>query len=81
MFLVATTGDGDPPENIKSFLEALELQPSLSHLSVALFGLGSTQYPNFNSTAKVLEKILVSLDAKFISEVVLGDDDKWYHFL
>ena len=58
VFIVATTGDGDPPATmIKSwkFLLRRDLpQGSLSALKFSVFGLGDSTYEKFNAMAKKL---------------------------
>ncbi len=67
VFVVATTGDGDPPANmIKSwrFLLRKDLPPgSLGQLRFTVFGLGDSSYEKFNAMAKKLTQRLLDLGA------------------
>lgn len=58
VFIVATTGDGDPPAtmvNAWRFLLRRDLPPgSLSGLRFGMFGLGDSSYEKFNAMAKKL---------------------------
>ena len=56
VFIVATTGDGDPPTpmiNAWKFLLRKDLPPgSLANLNFTVFGLGDSSYEKFNAMAK-----------------------------
>jgi sulfite reductase alpha subunit-like flavoprotein len=67
IFIVATTGDGDPPTtmiNAWRFLLRKDLPPgSLSNLKFTVFGLGDSSYEKFNAMAKKLTQRLLDLGA------------------
>lgn len=78
IFVVSTTGQGDPPDSMKAFWKFL-LMRSLGQLWLegmlyALFGLGDSGYQKFNIVAKKLDKRLSDLGAHPIIERGLGDD-------
>ena len=78
IFVVSTTGQGDPPYNFKSlwrFLLRKSLaEDSLSNSSVAVFGLGDSGYPQYNVMAKKVYRRLLGLGATSLCELGLGDD-------
>mmetsp|Transcript_25974 Transcript_25974/g.73676 ORF Transcript_25974/g.73676 Transcript_25974/m.73676 type:complete len:563 (+) Transcript_25974:2-1690(+) len=77
-FVVATTGDGDPPDNMKQFWRFLLRKglPAnvLNDLTFAVFGLGDSSYAKYNYTAKKLRNRLLQLGAKEFVERGFGDD-------
>nr|CAD1824092.1 unnamed protein product [Ananas comosus var. bracteatus] len=78
VFVVSTTGQGDPPDSMKVFWRFL-LQRNLGNqwlegLNYAVFGLGDSGYQKYNFAAKKLDRRLVDLGAKPIIEKGLGDD-------
>lgn len=78
IFVVATTGQGDPPNNMRQFWKLL-LRKSLpvtllSHLSYGVLGLGDSSYQKFNFAAKKLNKRLMQLGAKELLLIGLADD-------
>lgn len=78
IFVVSTTGQGDPPENITEFWKFLRrksLPPnSLSSMSVAVFGLGDSGYLKYNTMGKLLYRRLEALGAGALIPLGLGDD-------
>lgn len=78
VFVVATTGDGEPPENMRASWRAL-LRRSLSAdwlggVQFAVFGLGDSGYAKYNATARKLQARLLQLGGSEIVERGLGDD-------
>uniref|UniRef100_A0A665U1H1 NADPH-dependent diflavin oxidoreductase 1 n=1 Tax=Echeneis naucrates TaxID=173247 RepID=A0A665U1H1_ECHNA len=78
VFVCATTGQGDPPDNMKNFWMFLFKKSlpvgSLSRLDYAVLGLGDSSYPKFNFVAKKLHKRLLQLGANVLLPVGLADD-------
>lgn len=78
VFVCSTTGQGDPPENMRNFWRFLLRKSlpknSLSNSWVAVLGLGDSSYAKFNFSAKKLSKRLVSLGAKLLIDTGLCDD-------
>lgn len=76
--MCATTGQGDPPDNMKNFWRFLFKKSlpvgSLSQLDCAVLGLGDSSYPKFNFVAKKLHKRLLQLGASMLTPVGLADD-------
>ena len=77
IFIIATTGEGDPPESmLKSwkFLLRKDLPSnSLKALNFSTFGLGDSSYELFNVMAKKLTQRLIDLGASIFHEMALGD--------
>ncbi|XP_061459687.1 NADPH-dependent diflavin oxidoreductase 1 isoform X2 [Rhineura floridana] len=78
VFICATTGQGDPPDNMKNFWRFVfrkSLPPtSLCRMDYAVLGLGDSSYPKFNFVAKKLHKRLLQLGGSPIVPAALGDD-------
>ncbi|XP_059213517.1 NADPH-dependent diflavin oxidoreductase 1 [Centropristis striata] len=78
VFVCATTGQGDPPDNMKSFWRFIFRKSlpvgSLSRLDCAVLGLGDSSYPKFNFVAKKLHKRLLQLGANMLLAAGLADD-------
>lgn len=78
VFVVATTGQGDPPSNMKTFWRRLlgkSLRPDLlQNLKYGVLGLGDSSYSKFNFAAKKLNKRLEQLSAKKLLSIGLADD-------
>jgi sulfite reductase alpha subunit-like flavoprotein len=80
IFIVATTGYGEPPVNMKNFWNFLMRKDlpdgSLSNLNYTIFGLGDKSYEKFNSITILLNKRLTNLGAQLIHPVGLGDEQQ-----
>ncbi|XP_051492475.1 NADPH-dependent diflavin oxidoreductase 1 isoform X3 [Apus apus] len=78
IFVCATTGQGDPPDNMKTFWRFLFRKNlplgSLCQLDFAVLGLGDSSYPKFNFVAKKLHKRVLQLGGSALLPVALGDD-------
>eukprot|EP00198_Chlamydomonas_reinhardtii_P004798 XP_001694134.1 NADPH-dependent flavin reductase [Chlamydomonas reinhardtii] len=78
VFVTATTGQGEPPDNMRRFWRFLlrkSLPPdSLAGLRFGVFGLGDSGYPQYNVMAKKLDRRLEGLGARALLERGLGDD-------
>ncbi|XP_071673411.1 NADPH-dependent diflavin oxidoreductase 1 isoform X5 [Patagioenas fasciata] len=78
VFVCATTGQGDPPDNMKMFWRFLFRKNlplgSLCQLDYAVLGLGDSSYPKFNFVAKKLHKRVLQLGGNPLLPVALGDD-------
>ncbi|XP_059514588.1 NADPH-dependent diflavin oxidoreductase 1 isoform X1 [Myotis daubentonii] len=95
IFVCATTGQGDPPDNMKSFWRFLFRKSlpstSLCQVDFAVVGLGDSSYAKFNFVAKKLHRRLLQLGGAALLPVCLGDDqhelgpdgaiDPWLHSL
>ncbi|KAJ3327767.1 hypothetical protein HDU76_011166 [Blyttiomyces sp. JEL0837] len=79
IFVVSTTGDGDPPDNATKFWRWLRRakKPELDALKgkkYAILGLGDTNYTNFCQTAKRLDRKLAELGAEPFLAKGMADD-------
>ena len=77
VFIVATTGEGEPPFTMQKtwqFLLRSDLPSnSLQQLNFTVFGLGDSAYALFNAMAKKLTTRLMQLGGKLMHKVGLGD--------
>jgi NADPH-ferrihemoprotein reductase len=79
VFLAATYGEGDPPDNAAEFHRDL-MNPSkeaglFSNIKYAVFGLGNKTYDKFNQMGKDVDRRMTELGAQRIFDMGLGDDD------
>ncbi|ORX74264.1 riboflavin synthase domain-like protein [Linderina pennispora] len=79
VFVVSTTGDGDPPDNSTKFWRVLRKttrsnKTAYTHLRYAILGLGDTNYSNFCNTAQRLDKQLQAAGAHAFYPKGLADD-------
>ncbi|KAM9063975.1 NADPH-dependent diflavin oxidoreductase 1 isoform X2 [Sarcophilus harrisii] len=78
IFVCATTGQGDPPDNMKNFWKFIfrkNLPPtSLCQMDYAVLGLGDSSYAKFNFVAKKLHRRLLQLGGNALLPIGLGDD-------
>lgn len=78
IFVVATTGQGDPPANMKQFWRHLLRKnlpvTMLQNLKYGVLGLGDSSYLKFNFAAKKLNKRLAQLGGKELLSIGLADD-------
>lgn len=76
--MVATTGQGDSPANMKQFWHFLlrkALPPTmLQNLRYAVLGLGDSSYQKFNFAARKLDKRIAQLGGKELLPIGLADD-------
>lgn len=77
-FILATYGDGDPPDNTSGFWDAVSAfhqeSRDLSNLHYVLFGLGNSKYRQYNRVADKVDSILQSRGAVRYGEPGRGDD-------
>ncbi|XP_036756661.2 NADPH-dependent diflavin oxidoreductase 1 isoform X1 [Manis pentadactyla] len=78
IFVCATTGQGDPPDNMKDFWRFIFRKhlpsTSLCQVDFAVLGLGDSSYAKFNFVAKKLHRRLLQLGGSALLPVCLGDD-------
>nr|XP_019789288.1 NADPH-dependent diflavin oxidoreductase 1 isoform X4 [Tursiops truncatus] len=78
IFVCATTGQGEPPDNMKSFWRFIFRRnlpsTSLCQMDFAVLGLGDSSYAKFNFVAKKLHRRLLQLGGSALLPVCLGDD-------
>ncbi|KAJ1825449.1 hypothetical protein LPJ56_002663, partial [Coemansia sp. RSA 2599] len=78
VFVVSTTGDGDPPDNSARFWRVLRRTSkdaaAYAHLRYTILGLGDTNYSNFCNTAVRLDKQLSEAGAQTFYARALADD-------
>lgn len=82
VFMISTTGDGEIPDNAKSFWKFLLRRDlpadSLSGLQFSVCGLGDSGYAKFNAAARKLHTRLLQLGAQSFADRCLGDDRSPY---
>ncbi|XP_031225172.1 NADPH-dependent diflavin oxidoreductase 1 isoform X1 [Mastomys coucha] len=78
IFVCATTGQGDPPDNMKNFWRFIFRKSlpstSLCQMDFAVLGLGDSSYAKFNFVAKKLHRRLLQLGGSALLQPCLGDD-------
>ncbi|XP_038063679.1 NADPH-dependent diflavin oxidoreductase 1-like isoform X2 [Patiria miniata] len=78
IFVCATTGQGDEPDNMKKFWRFILRRnlpaDSLSGLQFAVLGLGDSSYQKFNFIAKKLYRRILQLGGTSLVPVGLADD-------
>ncbi|XP_051538873.1 methionine synthase reductase-like isoform X1 [Myxocyprinus asiaticus] len=78
VFVVSTTGDGDPPDTAQKFVKKIKNKSlprdHLSHLHYALLALGDTNYANFCNCGKTIDSRLQQLGAKHFYATGHADD-------
>ncbi|XP_012639928.1 NADPH-dependent diflavin oxidoreductase 1 isoform X2 [Microcebus murinus] len=78
IFVCATTGQGDPPDNMKNFWRFIFRKnlpsTSLCRMDFAVLGLGDSSYAKYNFVAKKLHRRLLQLGGSALLPVCLGDD-------
>ncbi|KAK2144296.1 hypothetical protein LSH36_770g01014 [Paralvinella palmiformis] len=78
VFVVSTTGQGDPPDNMKLFWRFILRKnlptDSLSAVKFAVLGLGDSSYQKFNFIGKKLHRRLLQLGGIALQDVGLADD-------
>lgn len=81
IFICSTTGDGEEPDNMKSFWKFILRKnlpcDVLKSLKYAVFGLGDSSYTKFNFPAKKLFRRLSQLGAQAICPRGDGDDQHY----
>ncbi|XP_068730808.1 methionine synthase reductase-like [Montipora capricornis] len=78
VFVVSTTGEGDPPDTMGKFMRRLKKKTlpgtHLQNLHFALLALGDTNYTNFCNNGKELDKRLLQLGARQFYDTGYADD-------
>lgn len=77
VLLTSTYGDGEPPDNAKSFWDFLnsETAPQLPNLQFSVCGLGDSNYPKFCAFGKELDARLEKLGGRRAHPIAMCDVD------
>lgn len=76
LVISSTHGEGELPSGAKPFLEALEsVQPNLSGITYAMFGLGDSSYEHYSRGSELIDEKLASLGAERVGEYGRHDAD------
>ncbi len=75
--VISTQGDGDPPDDAKSFFDFISSKraPRLEQLQFGVLGLGDTSYTKFCEIGRVLDARFAALGAKRIVDAGECDVD------
>ncbi|KAJ4248807.1 hypothetical protein NW762_012645 [Fusarium torreyae] len=77
-FILSTYGDGDPPDNTNGLWNTLHRLSAkgtaLENLRYVLFGLGNSNYRQFNRVAEHVDNFLQKMGATRYGEAGRGDD-------
>lgn len=75
LFIVSTTGEGDPPDNALAFaVEAMSTTPDLSRLRYALLALGDRRYARYCAFGHALDEWLRRCGATPLFDMVEVDN-------
>uniref|UniRef100_W5U6V5 Methionine synthase reductase n=1 Tax=Ictalurus punctatus TaxID=7998 RepID=W5U6V5_ICTPU len=78
VFVVSTTGDGEPPDTALKFVRSIKKKSlprdHFSHLHYGLLALGDTNYTDFCNCGKTIDRRLQELGANHFYETGLADD-------
>lgn len=77
--ITATTGNGDPPENIGRFFRFLKRKSTpkskpFQHVAFSVLGLGDTNYDKFCETAKIIDKKLLECAGERCMKLACADE-------
>jgi len=77
LFFMATTGEGEPCDNSVGFVAFLnkEAPGFASKIKYSVFGLGNSQYENYNAMGKLVNRRLGEMGGQMIHPYGEGDDD------
>ncbi|VUC20275.1 unnamed protein product [Clonostachys rosea] len=76
IFIMSTYGEGDPSDNAQDFISWTRSNPdvNLSHLKIAAFGCGNSNYRYFNKTIEEAVNSLLKLGAIPFTPTGKGDE-------
>lgn len=75
LFIVSTTGMGDPPDMAFEFSEeSMEEPAELAGLECAVLALGDSSYPQFAGFGRRLHQWLADSGARFLFPLIVVDD-------
>jgi sulfite reductase alpha subunit-like flavoprotein len=71
VFVVSSTGEGDPPENFEEFWSVLHDKPP-ENMTYALLGLGDSNYTDFGGFPNTLREFLDGSGSRSFYEFQVG---------
>ena len=76
MFLLATYGEGDPTDNAAEFVDDWlnSDDTDIDEVQFAVFGLGNTEYDQYNAVGKLVDSRMEALGCKRVFKFGMGDD-------
>ena len=73
LFCTSTHGAGEFPDNLKPFIQQLELMKDLSHISYMIVALGDSSYDTYCFAGHKLEQLLADRNSQKLSELFAVD--------
>lgn len=77
-FILATYGEGDPPDNANGFWSTIRSLPEkgirIEALQYIVFGLGNSKYRHYNRVADTVDSMLQKCGATRVGDFGKGDD-------
>lgn len=76
VFLLATYGEGDPTDNAAEFVDDWlnSDDTDIDEVQFAVFGLGNTEYDQYNAVGKLVDSRMEALGCKRVFKFGMGDD-------
>lgn len=78
LYVIASThGDGDPPDDARSFIDLLtgRKAPRVAQLAYSVLALGDSSYPKYCETGRLIDRRLADMGARRLAELTEADVD------